>query len=324
MAWAHGSTGCFGNCAPSHIRTLSAQFFAPYTMALQGYVVVAPDYAGLGVNIGANGETIANEFASNPSHANDLFYAVQAAQSAFVELSKEFVVVGHSEGGGSAWGAAQRQATEPVDGYLGAVAAAPNTKAIEIAKAQGIFGGLGAVLAARGAASIFPTTSPSDFLTPAGVARLDLFSALQGCNAVLIELFLDGDLFQPNWADSFYARAYQNLTSTGGQRIAGPLLVLQGTADTNVPANITTQAVDDTCTLFPKSHLEYVLFPNVTHDIMWPAQRTWLQWVEDRFAGVPVAEGCQRETVASARDSKYYQATQNWFLEYSTAPYENA
>lgn len=46
VGWGHGTSGCLGECAPSHIRNLWYQYTAPYQLALQGYVVVAPDYAG--------------------------------------------------------------------------------------------------------------------------------------------------------------------------------------------------------------------------------------------------------------------------------------
>ncbi|MCJ1479575.1 hypothetical protein MMC13_008261 [Lambiella insularis] len=329
VAWAHGSSGCFGDCAPSHLRTLAYHFFAPFTMALQGYVVVAPDYAGLGVDTDSNGNTVPNEFGSNPSHANDLFYAVQAAQSAFSQLSKYFVVVGHSEGGGAAWGAAQRQVLQPVDGYLGAVAAAPATRVVDIARAEGIFGGFGAICAIPVTMSVFPSSSLSGLLTPAGGARFDLFQQLQGCNSVSEELFLDlilaGDLFQPDWEDGFYAQEYQNLTHVGGQQISGPLLVLQGTADLSVSPNITTQAVDATCQLFPQSQVDYLIFPGVTHSIMWAAQHTYLDWINDRFNGVfGYGQGCHTVTMENAMAALSYQGTQSWFMEFATESYETA
>lgn len=126
VGWAHGTSGVFGECAPSHIRNLWYQYSAPYTLALQGYVVVAPDLAGLGIDRYADGTKIVHPYLSNPSHANDMFYSVEAAQKAWPEaLSEYFVLMGHSQGGGAAWGAAQRQARRPVAGYLGAVAGSP-------------------------------------------------------------------------------------------------------------------------------------------------------------------------------------------------------
>jgi pimeloyl-ACP methyl ester carboxylesterase len=108
-------------------------------MALQGYAVLGIDYTGLGVSEYANGSLIPNQAEIFPAAANDLFYGVEAAQAAFPQLlSKEFVVVGHSLGGGAAWAAAERQAQKPVNGYLGAVAGSPATNITAIAIASGI------------------------------------------------------------------------------------------------------------------------------------------------------------------------------------------
>lgn len=76
----------------------------------QGYVIVAPDFAGLGVDRHLNGSSIRHPYTANPAHANDLFSSIQAAQAAFPALSKRFVLMGHSQGGGAAWAAAQCQA----------------------------------------------------------------------------------------------------------------------------------------------------------------------------------------------------------------------
>lgn len=104
VGWAHGTSGIFGECAPSHIRNLWYQYSAPFILALQGYVVVAPDYVGLGVDHWPNGTRIQHPAFNNPAHANDLFYAVEAAQTAYPdELSERFVLFGHSQGGGAAW-----------------------------------------------------------------------------------------------------------------------------------------------------------------------------------------------------------------------------
>lgn len=107
--WAHGTSGGSKDAAPSRIRNLWQHFVGPYQLALQGYVVVAPDYSGLGLSQDALGKPIVHEYMASPSQANDLVYSAQAAQAAFHELSKQFVVVGHSLGGGAAWAVAQRQ-----------------------------------------------------------------------------------------------------------------------------------------------------------------------------------------------------------------------
>lgn len=136
VVFAHGASGEFGDCTPSHMRTLLYQFQAPYALALAGFAVVAPDYQGLGINytLDFDDETgqpgarnpLHHPLVGSPSLANDLFYAQEAALQAFPSrLSDEFVIMGHSEGGGAAWAAAERQVTEPVSGYLGTIAGSP-------------------------------------------------------------------------------------------------------------------------------------------------------------------------------------------------------
>ena len=138
VVFAHGTSGLYAECAPSHMTSLFQHYLAPYALAQAGYVVVGIDYAGLGVSHTANGNFITHEYSSNIASANDAIYAAQAAHTAFpTRLSKRFVVMGHSEGGGTAWAAAQRQALTPVDGYLSAVAVAPVTRLSDEAEGAG-------------------------------------------------------------------------------------------------------------------------------------------------------------------------------------------
>lgn len=129
IGWAHGTSGVLPECAPSHIRNLWYQYSGPYIMALQGYVVVAPDYAGLGVgnaSPSSGAPPILHPYLSSASHAHDLVHAIAAAQSAFPSLSASFVTIGHSQGGGTTWALTTTTNTTPPNrNHLGAVAASP-------------------------------------------------------------------------------------------------------------------------------------------------------------------------------------------------------
>ena len=83
---------------------------------------MAFDFVGLAIQKTANNQNAIHQFLANPTNANNAFHAVHAARMAFPQLSQEFVIMGHSQGGGMAWEAAQRQAKRPVKGYLGIVA----------------------------------------------------------------------------------------------------------------------------------------------------------------------------------------------------------
>ena len=326
IAWAHGSSGGFGNCAPSHYRNLLYQFAAPFELALQGYVVVAPDYMGLGVTEDANANPLVLPYLGNPSHANDLFYGVQAAQSAFSTLSKQFVVMGHSEGGGAAWAAATRQAEKPVEGYLGTVVGSPLTDLAALVNYDGVNLEVRvASLISRTLSDLYPNFDPTNILTSAGIARSKLISEIQGCWNTGLELFADSGLAQANWTSTSYAQGYAKMINPSGKSVAGPMLVLQGEADSAVPFPVTTDSVARTCELYPDSTLEYMTFAGVDHvPVLFASQRLWLDWIEARFTGTKIAKGCQRTNYTSARPYQYYQKEQDWFVEFATAGYETA
>lgn len=326
IAWAHGTSGLYSNCAPSEYRNLLYQYATVFELVLQGYVVVAPDYQGLGVAQNANGKPVVHPYLGSPSHANDLFYSVQAARVAFSSLSKNFVVMGHSQGGGAAWAATVRQAQNPVDGYLGAVVGSPVTNFISLSKM------VGSTTQARQAAFMASTISDlnssfksNSVLTPAGLRRLNLFAELQGCLSTAGELFADQGLFYTDWLNNSYVQAYNELINPAGKPIAGPMLVLQGLSDRSVPEPVTTEAVRETCAQHPDSQLQYSTFAGVSHvPVMFASQRLWLDWIHERFAGMQVASGCQSSNYSSTRSYQYYQKEQNWFVEFATAAYETA
>lgn len=81
VAWSYGTSRIAPNCAPSHYKNLWQHSLAPYQLVLQGFVVVAADYAGLGVGKDALGKPIVLEYLASSSHAHDVFYSVQAAQT---------------------------------------------------------------------------------------------------------------------------------------------------------------------------------------------------------------------------------------------------
>lgn len=320
IAWAHGTSGVFGDCAPSHIRNLWYQFSAPFILALQGYAVVAPDYAGLGVNQTAEGKPIVHQYLAHPATANDLFYAMQAARKAFPELSKEFVTMGHSQGGGAAWASAHRQSVKPVEGHLGTVAGSPDPDNYDNAK---VFGGAGfASRIARGIGSIFPSYNYTEWFQSEGVKRLDLLEELSGCNSVNDVLFPGTDNLKQNWTENWYARAYFNISDPSRKPISGPMLVIQGTDDPAVTAPTVSKAVNETCARFPKNKIRYALFEGASHvPVLNAAQQIWLQWIEDRFMGKAVNDGCTWEYHRPLRGVESYQKELGYYLQLALQQY---
>ncbi len=83
-ASAHGTGELSAKDRPSHLRGLSYQFAAPFTLALAAQ---SWDYTGLGVSKDTHGSPVTQEFLSSPSPANHLFDSLQAARAAFRQLS---------------------------------------------------------------------------------------------------------------------------------------------------------------------------------------------------------------------------------------------
>ncbi|KAI1867779.1 uncharacterized protein JN550_006920 [Neoarthrinium moseri] len=329
IAWAHGTSGWSGECGPSHVRSLWYQFMI-FTAATQGYVVVAPDFAGLGLDHNSAGNLIPHQYLSSEAHGNDLLYAVQAAKQAWPALGSQYVVMGHSQGGGAAWGAARVLAGNGSDvdelrkGYLGSIAGSPWTSFGTSLKFQQSVSGLNSIVAriATGVASIFPSFSYSDWLTEKGVRAVELMQDLQGCQSVALELLSTSDLVREGWNQTWYVDAFDNLTTNIGKPVAGPLLVLQGNADSSVNATGTSAAVNTTCDVVPDAQIEYVEFEGVSHTpVMFAGQQVWLNWIADRFEGKEAPKGCQRRSYQPLLNIPSYQKDRNWFLEWNQYPY---
>jgi alpha-beta hydrolase superfamily lysophospholipase len=138
VVWAHGTTGVADKCAPSVNKLTIPGIFGPGDPTIknmidgflkEGYVVVAPDYEGLG----EPGGNELHPFLHVKSEAYSITDAVVATKSWLGnKVSNKWAVVGHSQGGQAALGAAQYAARANMD-YKGTVAVAPasNLKMID-------------------------------------------------------------------------------------------------------------------------------------------------------------------------------------------------
>ena len=121
IAWTHGAWGVAEKCAPS----LSPNFFTG-TAALDairsGYVVVAPDYPGLG-------SATMHPFLVGPDTAQSVLDGVRAAREiSGAAAGSDFAVWGESQGGHAAlWTATAAGSYAPDLTLIGTAAAAPPT-----------------------------------------------------------------------------------------------------------------------------------------------------------------------------------------------------
>ena len=324
VAWAHGTSGILADGAPSNQKNLWQHFLGPYQLALQGYVVVATDYAGLGVSKDVSGEPIVHEYVAAPAHANDVVYSVLAARAAFPELSKSWVATGHSQGGMAVWAVAERQVKKPVDGYLGAVPVSPPTRIIDEP------GELSAVLGWT-IAPVIAATDPEfdleDVLTAEGLQAWSMVRKIRTgmvtSLALLMGMLKSGvTLTKPDWKQNKHMVDFQERAQVGRKPFAGPMLVVFGEADPRLSIDIATKTVEETANAFPKSNLIYVTLPEVMHNgALTAGLKISADWIADRFRGVKAEGGYQRSKITPLRPAASYVKEQNWFLAPATDYY---
>jgi alpha-beta hydrolase superfamily lysophospholipase len=82
-----------------------------------------------------------------------------------------------------------------------------------------------------------------------------------------------------------------NANTEGSRATAGPVLVMQGTADTVVNPNASTAYVRKACTFRPP--VQYSMYACATHQtIPFVAQKQYLAWIANRFAGKTAPSNC--------------------------------
>ena len=117
VVWEHGTVGGGDDCAPSK-NLLNPRFkILVDTLLAAGYVVIAPDYEGLG----APG---VHPYLNLSSQANSAIAAVKAAKDHYTtQLNGAWMSIGQSQGGHASLGTAEFANTD--SSYKGAVAGAP-------------------------------------------------------------------------------------------------------------------------------------------------------------------------------------------------------
>ena len=327
VAWAHGTAGSAALCSPSNYQALQYNFIVPFHLALAGFAVVAPDYAGLGVGYLKNGTRIPHAWLSSPSQANDLANAIIAARTAFPALSKRFVVMGHSQGGGATYAFAERQAHTPVSGYLGSIPIAPPTTVIEQITAalqnlkdQSLQVSLGYQQKAIAAITAdYPAYNFSG-MTALTLARWQIGQKYGGC--LPTESLLLNDVVQqgkPGWFADKTVQIWAGRVSTGGKPLVGPFLLIASQADLAVPVSFVQASLQESGNLKENKNqsIEFAVYEGLNHfPVIDGSQLRWLSWIRDRFDGVELDQKCVSHFVNGPRVNGTKQSiVPNWLIE---------
>ena len=286
IAWAHGTSGVAARCAPTLMRDLYYPDVIS-TWLKAGHAVVAADYSGLGAGSG-------HEYLTLAANANDVRYSVAAARQAVAGLGARWVAAGHSQGGQAVWGVARQEASEPTGKFLGSVALAPVTPYDRLQAAAADNQGQGQYLAyvASSIALQHREFRPEDMLSAAGMRDYGQYLH-GGCWPYGRAVSADGtprQLLRPGWSRNAAVRRFleHNRYTTGP--LAGPIFVASGATDEDVPASTIATVVSEQCE--QGSPVAYHEYPGTHETVLEQSAADQVQWVKDRFAGVPAPSTC--------------------------------
>lgn len=296
IAWTHGTWGVAERCAPS----LSANFFNA-TPGLNeavrgGYVIVAPDYPGLGTSG-------PHPFLVGPSAARSTLDAVSAARTiAGAAAGSAVAVWGESQGGHAAlWTGAAARTYAPDLNVVGVAAAAPPTDLVRnldqasdpAARAlmasyaawswSKHYGASLAPFGKRPLQSVMLRLAQNNCVELGKTPRLGTILGVAAVQRALAKVQFDR--VQP------WARLLKQ-NSAPLQSFSAPVMILQGGQDKLVNPAVTRDYARRLCS--DGRRLRYVTRPAAGHvEITRETVALTLDWIGDRFAGARPESDCQ-------------------------------
>jgi pimeloyl-ACP methyl ester carboxylesterase len=312
LAWAHGTTGIADACAPS----LAAETRSlPLLDELldQGWLVVATDYEGMGT-------PGRHPYIVGESEARSVVDSVRAARNLpDLQVSTDYVVWGHSQGGHSAMFALDRAASlAPELDLRGVVAGAPPS---QLDLVYDYLAGspyryyllmVGAAINAAYGDEVAPL---GEVLNAEGLETVNLVD--QGCTAFLAEQTAGvevADLLVRQADGTFNPFANQVwqplIAAQDPKNFDGPtdtpLLIIHGGNDEQIPTVSSALLADQLCV--KGQELERWMYPGRTHaGVIQASADDMIRWITARFAParadqpmVPTGQGDIDATVCAS------------------------
>jgi alpha-beta hydrolase superfamily lysophospholipase len=271
------------------MKTLFYNWEGLFEYVMMGYAVVATDYVGLGTE----GRHAYIDMLSN---GTDVVYSVPAAHAAVPNLSKKWLVIGHSQGGLSSLGVAQLEATLKDPNFLGTVALAGASDLEDsIESAMGtkepLLNGLVAFWV-YGVETVYPQAEIKDILTDKA-ADLYARSVVDGCAAAsgaFAALPMD-NMLKPGWRDNRYVRQFLARDQPGMQPVYGPLLLIGGGDDPIFTPSAEKKVLQRLCA--KGARVQSNVYPGLSHDpVVYGSFRDQMDWISARFAERQAPTNC--------------------------------
>jgi len=282
IAWAHDFIGSARQCAPSLLRNLNEGPLLSMYVGL-GYAVVASDYAGLGTNF-------PNAALDMRSNALDVIYSIPAARAALPQLGTKWVAAGYSQGGLTAVGVAGAGSEVGDPNYLGAIEISGVAEAREIFErlAQGPAHRM-LVFLAQGIKTVFPEFRVEEMLIDEAIPLFQHIS--DACQTSLGPELAANEMLKPGWENNRYVKEFFTRNTPGRKLVHGPLLLISGEADPEVPSALTATVVARLCK--QKDRVLFVKYPGLNGSaVIGDSVSEQISWIRARFAGLPAPSNC--------------------------------
>lgn len=307
IVWAHGTTGIANACAPSLDIASLANTSAMNALLSAGYAVLAPDYEGFGTSL-------IHPYYVRSSHANSVLAAIQAVHKIHgINLSNEWAIIGHSQGGHVALATAR---AEPLVEFplQAVIVLSPGTDLVPLS--QYSFAAIDADLALGDIASarermlfvnvysayvahafnlIRPQINPASFFADTMANLLDLASNESSCGefvqavSTALQQHLDfGSALtdfaglKRNWHTAMDVADLLEQEALADEMQQSPLLVIQGDADRQIPIAATDSFVELQRSLGTNVSYEVVVGAD-HHDVVRREFHRSLDWLSTYF-----------------------------------------
>jgi len=297
VVFGHGSSGIESECAPSLSPSLDAGVDSVLALLAMGFVVVLPDYQGLGTHGGYH------PYLDATTEGYNMIDAARAAHKLLPNISDKWVALGVSQGGQAAWAANELNAkyTSADLNLVGSVSISPAADIgglVDLAMAgtltplQSI--ALTAILATL--KKEHPELNLDDYRR--GSAQKN-WTLLTGCVADNPDKRLEvarglspEDLRPASPAAADQLRTYlDQMSGLPKSPASAPMLVVHGDQDPLIPVAWVESAVKRACDM-GDNILSFVAIGHGHGDF---DSGVAVEWVQKRFAGAPAESSCNAE-----------------------------
>lgn len=278
LTLAHGTTGIADSCAPSKVP--GSELFLVGPAVRDGWLIAMSDYEGLGT-------PGRHPYLVGESEGRSVIDAILAAgELPDADPGSDLAIAGYSQGGhGALWANQVAGAWAPDLHVVGTFAGAPATEMdviLAAAPSLPVLSGF-AYLIVAGFQAAYPDADPSQYLTDAGMARLDEVD--KGCVADVIKAFAGSkDLVRPGAMSSGPWLDLAKENNPGNVKTAAPILIIHSQGDEVVPVALSELLLTRLCT--KDQVVERRVVDRGGHGATAPsAYDDGLDWLRDRFDG---------------------------------------